>query len=238
MDIETLQTKYVALAPVFTERSRRLWAATEARALGHGGIALVERATGISRSTIQRGMRELESGDTVDPGRTRKPGGGRKRTVDTDKGLVSDLEALVEPTASGDPDSPLRWTTKSVRRLEAELAAMGHTVSHRLVAVILHELGYSLQANRKTLEKAAHPDRDAQFRYINDLVRRYQKQAHPAIYPVQNFADDLVFMLRKTCYVMHDIKYAFYISCNEFPQKPVRFLLRNLKSMSPLHGLS
>ena len=181
MDIETLQTKYAALVPVFTERSRRLWAATEARALGHGGIALVERATGISRSTIQRGMGELESGETVDPGRTRKPGGGRKRTVDTDKGLLSDLEALVEPTASGDPDSPLRWTTKSVRRLEAELAAMGHTVSHRLVAAILHELGYSLQANRKTLESAAHPDRDAQFRYINDLVRRYQKQAHPAI---------------------------------------------------------
>jgi transposase len=181
MDIETLQAKYVALASVFTERSRRLWAATEARALGHGGIALVEQATGISRSTIQRGLRELEAGETVDPGRTRKPGGGRKRAVDKDESLLADVEALVEPTASGAPDSPLRWTTKSVRHLEAELAAMGHTVSHRLVAEILHDLGYSLQANRKTQEGTSHPDRDAQFRYINDQVRRFQKKSHPAI---------------------------------------------------------
>ncbi len=181
MNLDTLQAKYTALAPVFTERSRRLWAATEARALGHGGIALVEQATGISRSTIQRGMRELEAGETVDPSRTRRRGGGRKRTVDQDVGLLTDLEALVEPTASGDPDSPLRWTTKSVRRLEAELVAMGHAVSHRLVAEILHELGYSLQANQKTQEGTAHPDRDAQFRYINDQVRRYQKKSRPAI---------------------------------------------------------
>ena len=181
MNIGTLHAKYTALAPVFSERSRRLWAATEARALGHGGIALVEQATGISRSTIQRGLRELEAGETGDPGRIRKPGGGRKRTVDTDAGLTTDLEALVEPTASGDPDSPLRWTTKSVRRLEAELSAMGHTASHRLVAEILHELGYSLQANQKTLEGTSHPDRDAQFRYINEQVRRYQKKGHPAV---------------------------------------------------------
>jgi transposase len=181
MDIDTLQEKYVGLASVFTERSRRLWAATEARALGHGGIALVEQATGISRSTIQRGLRELESGKTVDPGRTRKPGGGRKRAVDKDESLLTDAEALVEPTASGDPDSPLRWTTKSVRHLEAELAAMGHTISHRLVAEILHGLGYSLQANRKTQEETTHPDRDAQFRYINNQVRRFQKKSHPAI---------------------------------------------------------
>ena len=181
MDIDTLQAKYAALTVVFTERSRRLWAATEARALGHGGIALVEQATGVSRSTIQRGLRELEAGESVDPGRTRKPGGGRKRTVDTDAGLTTDLDALVEPTASGDPDSPLRWTTKSVRRLEEELAAMGHTASHRLVAEILHELGYSLQANQKTREGSSHPDRDAQFRYINGQVRRFQTKGHPAV---------------------------------------------------------
>jgi transposase len=181
MDIGTLHAKYAALAPVFTERSRRLWAATEARALGHGGIALVEQATGISRSTIQRGLRELEAGETVDPGRTRKPGGGRKRTADTDAGLTADLEALVEPTAPGDPDSPLRWTTKSVRRLEDELAAMGHTASHRLIAEILHGLGYSLQANQKTREGTSHPDRDAQFRYINGQVKRHQKKGYPAV---------------------------------------------------------
>jgi len=181
MDFDTLHAKYSSLAPVFTERSRRLWAATEARALGHGGIALVEQATGISRSTIQRGMRELEADEPVDPGRTRKPGGGRKRAVDKDESLLTDVEALVEPTASGDPCSPLRWTTKSVRHLEAELAAMGHAVSHRVVAEILHDLGYSLQANQKTQEGAAHPDRDAQFRYLNDQVRRYQKKACPAV---------------------------------------------------------
>jgi transposase len=181
MDVDTLQTKYTALAPALTERSRRLWAATEARALGHGGIALVERATGISRSTIQRGIRELESGEAVDPDRTRKPGGGRKRVVDQDDGLLADLEALVEPTAAGAPDSPLRWTTKSVRRLQTELEAMGHAVSHRVVAEILHDLDYSLQANQKKREGTAHPDRDAQFRYINDQVRRCQKKACPAI---------------------------------------------------------
>ena len=181
MDIDTLEAKYTALAPALTERSRRLWAVTEAMALGHGGIALVERATGISRSTIQRGMRELELQQTVPPGRIRKPGGGRKRAVDKDPGLVTDLEALVEPTAAGDPDSPLRWTTKSVRRLQTELAAMGHVVSHRVVAEILHDLDYSLQANRKTREGTSHPDRDAQFRYINNRVRKFQKNAQPAV---------------------------------------------------------
>jgi len=181
MDIGTLQAKYTALAPALTERSRRLWAATEARALGHGGITLVELATGISRSTVQRGVRELESQQTLAPARTRKPGGGRKRAVDKDAELVTDLEALVEPTAAGDPDSPLRWTTKSVRRLQMELEAMGHAVSHRVVAEILHRLDYSLQANRKTLEGTSHPDRDAQFRYIHEQVRQFQKNAHPAI---------------------------------------------------------
>lgn len=181
MDRDTLQEKFTDLAPVLTERSRRLWAATEARALGHGGIALVERATGISRSTIQRGMRELESGEKIDPERTRRPGGGRKRAVDKDSGLLTDLEALVEPTASGDPDSPLRWTTKSVRRLGAELEAMGHGVSHRLVAELLRGLGYSLQGNRKTREGTSHPDRDAQFHYINDQVRRFQKRGCPVV---------------------------------------------------------
>jgi len=181
MDISTLQAKYRSLGPALTERSRRLWAATEARALGHGGIALVERATGISRSTIQRGMRELESGQRLDAERTRRPGGGRKRAVDKDTSLVSDLEALVEPTAFGDPDSPLRWTTKSVRRLQGELEAMGHAISHRVVAAILHELDYSLQANLKTREGTGHPDRDAQFRYINDQVRQFQENCQPAI---------------------------------------------------------
>jgi hypothetical protein len=181
VNLETLRAKYGRLAPALTERSRRLWAATEAQALGHGGIAMVERATGISRSTIVRGIQETKSVATLGPERTRKPGGGRKKATDKDATLMADLEGLVEPTASGDPQSPLRWTSKSVRRLAAELQAMGHAASHRLVAELLQASGYSLQANRKTREGAQHPDRDAQFRYINDQVRRYQKRAQPAV---------------------------------------------------------
>ncbi len=178
-----LRRKYRAIAPGLTERSRRLWAAAEAAALGHGGIALVERATGISRSTITRGMREVESGahEALPPERARRSGGGRKLATEKDTTLLADLEALVEPTTSGDPDSPLRWTSKSVRHLAEELQAMGHEASHRLVATLLHECGYSLQANRKTREGPQHPDRDAQFRYIADQVRRFQKQHQPAI---------------------------------------------------------
>jgi Rhodopirellula transposase DDE domain len=171
----------LGLEPVLTERSRRLWAATEARALGRGGIALVERATGVSRSTISRGMGELEFGALLEAGRTRRPGGGRKRATEKDGKLLIDLEALVEPTASGDPMGPLRWTSKSVRHLSRELQAMGHDVSHTLVAEILHECGYSLQANRKTLEGFQHLDRDAQFRYINDGARRFQRRRQPVV---------------------------------------------------------
>jgi len=181
VDLTTLQRKYTALESELTERSRRLWAATEARALGRGGIALVEQATGISRSTISRGLRELESGESLEPGKTRRPGGGRKRATEKDDRLIVDLEGLVEPTASGDPDSPLLWTSKSVRHLADELQAMGHEISHRLVANLLHECGYSLQGNRKTREGSQHPDRDAQFRYINDSVRRFQNRRQPVI---------------------------------------------------------
>ena len=181
MDTKTLRAKYRALSPTLTERSRRIWAATEARALGRGGITLVERASGISRSTISRGLRELESEEVLDPERTRRPGGGRKRTTEKDPRLLADLEALVAPTASGDPDSPLRWTSKSVRHLAEQLQAMGHATSHTLVAELLHDSGFSLQANRKTREGPQHPDRDAQFRYINDQVRRFQDRGQPAI---------------------------------------------------------
>ena len=181
MDIATLRNKYAALSPTLTERSRRVWAATEALALGHGGIALVERATGISRSTIARGIQEVRSGERLDSDRTRRPGGGRKRVEQSDAMLMVDLDALVEPTSSGAPDSPLRWTSKSLRKLAAELQAMGHEVSYRVVAELLKENGYSLQANRKTIEGSSHPDRDAQFRYINEQVSSYHRAGQPAI---------------------------------------------------------
>ena len=166
---------------MLTERSRRIWAASEAAALGHGGIGLVETATGISRSTISRGLRELETGEPLPAERTRRPGGGRHRAAQKDPSVVTDLESLVEPTASGDPASPLRWTSKSVRRLAAELQAMGHAISYRLVTDLLHAAGYSLQANRKTREGPQHPDREAQFQYLNEQVRRSQRQHRPAI---------------------------------------------------------
>ncbi|MGH7634652.1 MAG: ISAzo13 family transposase, partial [Gemmatimonadaceae bacterium] len=183
MDLRTLRRKYRAVRSVLNERSRRIWAASEAAALGHGGIGAVEAATGISRSTISRGLRELAhpARGMLELERTRRPGGGRKRTTDKDPGLVADLDRLVEPTASGDPDSPLRWTAKSVRHLATALQAMGHEVSYRLVKDLLHDAGYSLQANRKTREGPQHPDRDAQFQYLAEQVRRFQRQHRPAI---------------------------------------------------------
>jgi Rhodopirellula transposase DDE domain len=176
-----LRSKHAALVPVFTERSRRLWAATEARALGRGGVAQVARATGISASTIRRGLQELDAETPLPPERTRRAGGGRKRATDQDPTLLRDLDALVEPTAPGDPDSPLRWTCLSARTLAVALEGVGHHVSHTLVAELLHGLGYSLQGNVKTREGRQHPDRDAQFRYIARRVREAQRAQQPTI---------------------------------------------------------
>lgn len=181
MRVTALRAKYAALSPVLTERSRRLWAATEARAIGHGGISEVERATGISRATIQRGVRELEAPSPLPAERSRRPGGGRKSASAVDPTLLRDLDALVDPTAPGDPDSPLRWSCKSARTLAVALQALGHAVSHTVVAHLLHQLGYSLQGNVKTREGRQHPDRDAQFRYIAKTVTRAQQRTQPAI---------------------------------------------------------
>jgi hypothetical protein len=181
VDVRLCRAKYKALAPALTERARRMWAATEARAAGWGGIAGVVRATGIAYSTVVRGLKELGSRDSAAPGRVRRPGGGRKRTLEKDPTLLADLEALVEPTTSGDPESPLRWTSKSVRQLAAALQGLGHAVSRQLVAELLAAAGYSLQANRKTREGTKHPDRDAQFRYISRQVRQFQAAAQPVI---------------------------------------------------------
>ena len=167
---------------MLNERTRRLWAAAEAEAIGHGGLALVARATGMSRTRIARGIQQLRSDETLDPDRTRRPGGGRKRRVDTDVTLLADLNALLEPVTAGAPDdSPLRWTSKSIRQLTAELQARGHSVSHRIVHELFHELGYTLQANRKTKEGTQHPDRDAQFNYLNEQVRSAQEKGHAVI---------------------------------------------------------
>ena len=183
--VQWVRDKYQALSPTLNERSRRLWAATEARSLGHGGIATVIAATGMSSATVDKGLKELdalESGRlTLPPGRIRKPGGGRKRAVDKQPGLARALQRLVEPTARGDPESPLRWSCKSTRKLAAELKRQGFNVGPVTVGKELKAQGFSLQANRKTREGTSHPDRDAQFGYINEQVRWFQRRGQPVI---------------------------------------------------------
>ena len=169
------------MLPFVDERSRRLLAASEARAAGWGGIAAVAAATGVAPSTIGRGIKELERGEDLIEGRVRQRGGGRWATVAKDPTLLTDLMALVEPTTRGDPESPLRWTCKSLRRLAEALQAQGHQVSHTLVGELLHDTGFSLQANRKTLEGTDHPDRDAQFGHINRTVAAALADNQPAI---------------------------------------------------------
>ena len=177
---ESLAAKFEALFPHLDERRRRLVAGAEARALGHGGIRVVAGAAGMREGTVARGVAELEAGE--EPlGRVRRPGGGRKRAADLDPGLRPALLALVEPDMRGDPMSPLRWTTKSLRVLAAELARQGHRVSADTVADLLHEEGFSLQGNAKALEGRRHPDRDAQFRYINERVKAHQGSGDPVV---------------------------------------------------------
>ncbi len=181
MELERIRAKYEALSSALTERSRRLWCATEAMDIGWGGIALVSRATGVSQITIWRGTKELKSGGMVEHGRVRRPGGGRKKVVEKDATLLRDVESLVEPTVSGNPESPLLWTSKSVRKLASELRAMGHDISFRTVADVLRDAGYTLQSNQKSQEGRSHPDRDAQFRHINRKVLAFQRKRQPVI---------------------------------------------------------
>src|SRR5262249_28239713 len=176
-----IRQRFLELRPAFNERGRRLWAASEAQALPYGGITLVARATGVSRRAIHAALNELHAGTALPPGRARPAGAGRKPLTDAQPGLLAALEALVEPTARGDPDSPLRWTCKGVRRLAAALRNQGFRIGRQTVADLLRELGYSLQANRKTREGSQHPDRDAQFEYIAARVRQFQRRGQPVI---------------------------------------------------------
>jgi transposase len=181
IDERAIGERFRAMAGTLDERQRRLWAAAEARSHGRGGIAAVARASGLSETTIRKGLRELESPEALPAGRVRRRGGGPKRLAESDPTLVSDLERLVEGETRGDPERPLLWTSKSVRKLAAELRGLGHEVSYRTVARLLHELGYSPQANRKTKEGSQHPDRDAQFRHINERVAAAIAAGEPAI---------------------------------------------------------
>jgi transposase len=176
-----IKQRFDLLAKELNERTRRLLAASEAMTIGWGGIALVSRATGLSRKAISLGIKQLQEEATINSGRIRRVGGGRKKTVTKDLSLDEDLERLIEPVTRGDPESPLRWTCKSVRKLASELNRQGHQVSHQLVSELLHELGYSLQANRKTREGGEHPDRNAQFEQINAQTKLFLAQGEPVI---------------------------------------------------------
>ena len=183
---QTIAAKFAILRPLLDERARRLWAAVEARAIGRGGISWVAEATGLSRPTIRAGLQELAgpvlaTGPQATTARVRCPGGGRKPLGARDPHLVQALETLVDPVTRGDPMSLLRWTCKSAAQLAAALRTQGHPVSERTVNRLLHDLGYSLQSNRKTLEGSAHPDRDAQFQYINRRAKTFQKQGQPVV---------------------------------------------------------
>lgn len=179
--IEWIREKFLAMAPNLDERGRRLWAATEARSLGWGGITAVAAATGMSDRTIRTGIRELEDPRPLSPGRQRRPGGGRKSREQEQPDLVDALEALLEPDFRGDPQSPLRWTCKSTRMLAEALHGQGFEVSHSKVGHLLKAQGYSLQSNRKTREGKQHPDRDAQFAHIAKRVKAQQRRGQPAL---------------------------------------------------------
>jgi hypothetical protein len=185
--IKEIRLRYETLAPVMDERQTRLWAACEANVLGRGGIAAVTKATGIRAKRIRYGirdLRELEANPPAEPPRrqrVRRPGAGRKPLTETDPTLKPDLDSLVEPTTRGDPESPLRWTCKSVRNLADELRAMGHKVSPQKVSELLAEMEYSLQGTRKTREGSSHPDRNAQFEHINAQARSFQRAGEPVI---------------------------------------------------------
>jgi transposase len=180
-DIAAITARYEALKTLLDERSRRLLAAAESQAVGKGGISVVAKATGISRPVIRQGIADLKDPTALASGRVRKEGGGRKRVIDKDASLKTDLQSLLESTTRGDPQAALRWTCKSVRQLTAELKRMGHEVSHQVVADLLHELGYSLQANRKTKEGSHHPDRNAQFEHLNGKVKWSMSRQQPVI---------------------------------------------------------
>jgi transposase len=194
--IETLQSKYESFLPYLNERTRRVWAAIEATALGYGGISAVAQATGLSRNTIASGIQELQDdqGESLActiPEQIRRPGAGRKRVEEVDKTLLDDLESLVEPTTRGDPQSPLRWTCKSVNKLAEQLQSMGHKICAKTVYTLLYSMGYSLQSNRKTDEGANHPERDQQFQHIAQMVSRFQ-QAHRPVISVDTKKKELI----------------------------------------------
>lgn len=212
-----IASKYEAIFGCLSEKGRRLWAAAEALSYGYGGISMVCEATGLARSTIHRGIEEVQN-ESNDSRRVRKPGAGRKKAVDRQHNLVETLENLVDPSSRGDPESSLRWTSKSTRKLTQELKKKGYQVCHRTTASLLHELGYSLQANKKTLEGSSHADRDPQFRYINQSVVDFQAKGQPTISVDTKKKENLGAYKnngREYCKKGEPVK----VKCHDFPDK-------------------
>ena len=179
-DKDTIRTHYELLRPSLDERERRLFAASLARSLGRGGIKLVSRATGIARSTINRGLKDIDRGDCVDD-RVRRQGAGRKSILTYDPSVLNDLRQIVDPATRGDPEQPLKWVSKSLAKLARALQGLGHTIGSTTVSELLEKLEYTRKGNRKTVEAANHPDRNAQFEHINAKVIEYQAASHPVI---------------------------------------------------------
>jgi len=220
---QAIAAKCAILNPLLDERARRLWAAVEARAIGRGGISQVAEATGLSRATIRAGLQELaHPGSPAAPQapmeRVRRPGGGRKPLRAHDPHLIRALETLVDPVTRGDPMSLLRWTCKSAAKLAEALQTQGHAVSERTVNRLLHDLGYSLQSNRKMLEGCAHPDRDAQFHYINRRAKAFQKQGQPVI-SVDTKKKELVGQFRNGGREWHPQGQPEEVQVHDFPDK-------------------
>jgi hypothetical protein len=214
-----LREKLSSVWPHLNERARRMVAASEALGLGYGGVSRVSRACGLSRVTITKGIRELQ-GEPLDPGRLRRPGAGRPKLTTHDPTLPEALEALVEPLARGDPESPLRWTCKSTRTLAQELSAQAHPISHEKVAQLLRSLNYSLQGNRKTEEGKDHPDRDAQFRYLNEQVHR-ALAAHRPVISVDTKKKELVGNYENPGQQWHQAKTPVHVQGHDFPDPSV-----------------
>lgn len=217
-DVE-LRKKFSSIWPHLNERARRMVAASESLGLGYGGVSRVSRACGLSRVTIIKGIKELDS-EPLATNRIRCPGAGRPKLVDVDPSLPEAIEAMIEPLTRGDPESPLRWTCQSTRLLARELSAQGHSVSHEKVAQILRSMEYSLQSNRKTEEGANHPDRDAQFQYINDQVRRSLAARRPVI-SVDTKKKELIGNYENKGQKWHKSKTPVQVNGHDFPDPSV-----------------
>lgn len=210
-----LAEKLSTILPYLNERQKRLVLAAEARSLGYGGVSQVARAAGVSRPMIHRGLKELD-GESDPLGMVRRAGGGRKRIEELDSKILEDLEQLVDPDTRGDPMSPLRWTCKSTRQLAAALQQQGHRVSHQLVAELLHAIGYSLQGNSKTLAGTKHPDRDAQFRYLNEQIKAFLVQGLPVV-SVDTKKKELVGQFKNPGQEWQPQKQPILVNVHDFP---------------------